>query len=420
MDLEVEQTRIYFKARINRIVTELSNLAYVDWDSIMYRVDTLTRNLINFPEFEDSGVNVARALEIAHHLNLSDSTQTEDATFPTNDIQPARSLAIGMHGRPKYGITKEQLLFYLVTIPEIADILCVSKSTIERRLSEFGLSVRNTYSQIPEQDLNVKVATILLEFPNYVLLDSYWQRDIGCREITSDGPCGIQCRIRRRVYCVTGPLFFWHVDGNHKLIRWRLVVHGGIDGYSRMIVYLKCSTNNRAETVLRLFESAVHMWGLPSRVRADYGSENMGIAANMNDHPLRGRERGSFIAGRSIHNTRIERLWRDVFEGVLSMFYNLFHHMKLIGILSPDNEVHIFSLHYIFLPRINNLLDKFSNMWNHHKMRTVGNKSPIQQFITGRKYTDDTDDNINDLVMIVMDLIMMGRLILKPRMILVC
>ena len=71
--------------------------------------------------------------------------------------------------------------------------------------------------------------------------------------------------IRRRVYHVEGPNSLWHVDGNHKLIRWRFVVHGGIDGYSRIIVYLKCSTNNLASTVMISFFQAVHDHGLPDQ-----------------------------------------------------------------------------------------------------------------------------------------------------------
>ena len=27
-----------------------------------------------------------------------------------------------------------------------------------------------------------------------------------------------------------------HLDGNHKLISWRIVIHGGIDGFSRAVV----------------------------------------------------------------------------------------------------------------------------------------------------------------------------------------
>ncbi|CAH3159093.1 unnamed protein product [Porites lobata] len=41
----------------------------------------------------------------------------------------------------------------------------------------------------------------------------------------------------QRRYQVSGSLALWHIDGNHKLIRWRLVIHGGIDGFLRMIVF---------------------------------------------------------------------------------------------------------------------------------------------------------------------------------------
>ena len=47
---------------------------------------------------------------------------------------------------------------------------------------------------------------------------------------------------------------FRHIDGDHKLISpYRFVIHGGIDGFSRLIVYFRASTNNRADTVLQLF-----------------------------------------------------------------------------------------------------------------------------------------------------------------------
>ena len=42
---------------------------------------------------------------------------------------------------------------------------------------------------------------------------------------------GINPAIFRRSYSVPGPNFLWHIDGNHKLIKYRLVIHGGIDGF---------------------------------------------------------------------------------------------------------------------------------------------------------------------------------------------
>jgi hypothetical protein len=98
--------------------------------------------------------------------------------------------------------------------------------------------------------------------------------------------------------------------------RWRFVIHPGIDGYSRLPVYCHCSTDNRAQTVLQLFQGAVDMYGLPSRVRCDRGVENYD---NMLSHPQRGLNCESIIAGQSVHNQRIERFWRDFFVAVFSI-----------------------------------------------------------------------------------------------------
>lgn len=43
-------------------------------------------------------------------------------------------------------------------------------------------------------------------------------------------------------------------------------MHGGIGGFSRLIVYLSAATNNRAATVLRIFLEAVDVYGVLSRV----------------------------------------------------------------------------------------------------------------------------------------------------------
>lgn len=83
--------------------------------------------------------------------------------------------------------------------------------------------------------------------------------------------------IERRVYYVPFPNSVWHIDGQHKLINWKFVIHGAIDGKSHLITLMAVTSNNWSQTVERLFRKAVEQWGWPNRVRADYGGENVGV-----------------------------------------------------------------------------------------------------------------------------------------------
>ena len=155
--------------------------------------------------------------------------------------------------------------------------------------------------------------------------------------------------IKRRVYSVPCPNEVWQIDGNHKLIKWRFVVHGGIDGYSRFITFLNCNTNNCTETVLSCFKIGVEHCGLPKKVRSDHGGENIDVWCYMME--AHGHQH-CINTGSSTHNKRIERLWRDVHRSVLVVFGDLFRELEDEGHLDALNEVDMFLLHTIFLPRI--------------------------------------------------------------------
>ena len=165
--------------------------------------------------------------------------------------------------------------------------------------------------------------------------------------------------------------------------RWRMVIHGAVDGFSRIPVYLKCSDNNLAQTVLTLFKEAVQQYGLPSRVRCDRGVENVDVSFFLLSHPLHGPGRGSVLVGKSVHNQRVERMWRDVYQGVTGLYHSLFYHLENINLFNPDNELHLFCLHYVFIPRINRHLQLWSSAWIKHPMRSEHNLTPEQLWISG-------------------------------------
>lgn len=194
-------------------------------------------------------------------------------------------------------------------------------------------------------------------------------------------------RIRRRVYGSPYPHHCWHIDGNHKLIRWGLVVHCGIDGFSRACTFIRCNNNNRATTVLQLFIDACEAFTVPCRVRTDHGGENMlvwkgmlELADDTNPNPV--------TVGSSVHNQRVERFNRDINDHVRHRFGNLFYSYERSGILDIENSVHIAALHFVYIPRINSILESLKSCHNNHPISSERNRTPLQ-LIERYRFTDE-------------------------------
>ena len=181
-----------------------------------------------------------------------------------------------------------------------------------KRVEEYRLQDIKGFDQLPDEELN-KISTYISNHwtangQNYV---GGHLRSLGLR---------IQGRRVRRVHpqntalrwggggCFSSNLpssmanSLWHLDGHHSLIRWKIVIHGCIDGFSRRIIFLRRNSNNLADTVLDLFQAVQkdeNLW--PSRKRVEKGVEKVLVCDAMVQ--ARGDNRGSFITGPSSRST---------------------------------------------------------------------------------------------------------------------
>jgi len=105
------------------------------------------------------------------------------------------------------------------------------------------------------------------------------------------------------------------------------------------------------------------------------GGENVRIADFMiTNHAVGSR---SVRVGSSKNNTRIERLWRDMRNVVLDFYIVLFREFEKDGMDIHDN-VAMYVLRYMFLPRIQQDLDQFIRSWNGHHVSTERYLTPLQ------------------------------------------
>ena len=177
-------------------------------------------------------------------------------------------------------------------------------------------------------------------------------------------------KVKRRVYNVVAANVLWHFDGNHKLKRYNFVLHGGIDGYSRRIVWMKIASDNYSDTVFRACVEAMTKYGAPRLIRSDYGRENVKVWNLADSMRVNLGYRIKVLRGRSVHNQRIERTWGELSRWIRSTVEYLGRWEQEIG-LNPGNPDHLLALHYVMLPHFTRKLDEWTAAFNEHTVRTT-------------------------------------------------
>ena len=121
---------------------------------------------------------------------------------------------------------------------DLASMFGCSTCTVERRLQHLNISLRS-YS---DEELDSLVSQVTRCNPKCgeksvtgrlksvgILVQQERVRESLRRVDPNGGMSRFATVFHRRVYAVHSPNALWHIDGYHKLIRWKIVIHGGIE-----------------------------------------------------------------------------------------------------------------------------------------------------------------------------------------------
>lgn len=107
---------------------------------------------------------------------------------------------------------------------------------------------------------------------------------------------------------------------------------------------------------------------------------------------------------RSTRNVRMERGWRDIRKDCIEVFRQIFFYLERLSLLDMGNDIHRLCLFLTFQWRIQISLNRALDAWNHHKIRTDHNRSPVvlyelsrEQAINRGYWTGDAGDPLEEV-----------------------
>lgn len=67
---------------------------------------------------------------------------------------------------------------------------------------------------------------------------------------------------------------------------------------------------------------------------------------------------------------------------------------KILGLLDCDNQLHIWCLHFVYIPYINYALKMFVEAWANHPMSSMRGMTPLQIWTRGMIMSINSGDRI--------------------------
>lgn len=174
---------------------------------------------------------------------MGDGTNSSEQTPPDRESENQDTGSLHQIGRPSIGIPKnilENFVALRVPISKMASTLGVSRPTIYNAMRKHNINYQGRFTSHDNEQVKTAISNITAGHPNAgeIMVQGHLRSQGICiqrrrlrqtlKEVDPVGTLARQrLRIKRRTYSVPCPNYLWHIDGNHKLIRWSLVLHHG-------------------------------------------------------------------------------------------------------------------------------------------------------------------------------------------------
>ena len=231
---EISSRVLYFMQHLVREVesAELHQDPSERLSELLYSGEVLYGHL---ERLASSGMISTTIPDLIREILLIASGQCHRCTRSTNNHGIAVQMT-GRRGRPRFLIAEDPLCYLLghgFNVPTISRMMGVSVSTIRRRMADLDIRISDMYATISDSDLDEKVREIKEYYPNHGSRMLQGQlKSQGTRvqrhrireSLRRIDPLGCMLRwfntVQRRNYSVPHSQWLWHIDGNHKLIRF--------------------------------------------------------------------------------------------------------------------------------------------------------------------------------------------------------